>query len=114
MKYKREIYEVMKDLGMCPNNLGYKYSCHIINELLEESPDSHSAMSLYQSAAKEFDTPYTAVERAIRHAVEVVCANTSTEILRKYFGNCLSAKSGKVYNYTFLTCIAEYIRVYVL
>ena len=114
MKYKREIYEAMKELGVCPQNLGYTYACHIINEFLEGNYDMSRVTFAYRGAAKKFNTTHTRVERAIRHSVELVFNKDNNEILNKYFGNCININSGKVCNHTFLVCIVEYLKVYVL
>lgn len=116
MKYEREIYEVMKDLGVCPQNLGYTYSIYIVNEILVGNFNASTPIvkGIYPEVAEKFNTTGSRVERAIRHSVESICKNTDTEVLYKYFGNCLNPKSGKVSNHAFLVCIAEYIRVYML
>ena len=102
----------MKDVGVSPDKLGYKYSGFIINEILTNDPESMT--TLYNKAAEEFNSTYVRVERCIRHCVECAFIHTDTDTLNKYFGNCITTKSGKVANGAFLYSIAEYIKAYIL
>ena len=61
--------------------------------------------------AKKFHTTPSRVERAIRHAIEVTWDRGNIEALNNYFGNTVSAKSGKATNSQFIARIADKLRL---
>lgn len=61
---------------------------------------------MYPEIAKAFDTTASRVERAIRHAVEVVFDRTDPNVIYDYFGNVESMKGNQ-----FIAAVAEHIRM---
>lgn len=110
--HDKEIYKVLRDLGVPAHLKGYTYVCKVIN-LVMERPELMSSFvrNVYGIAARDLGTTPTRIERAIRHAIAYVFTNTDTDVLYQYFGHTISLKSGKVTNKCFVATIAEYIKL---
>lgn len=110
--HDKEIYEVLRDLGVPAHLKGYTYACKVIN-LAMERPElmSNFVRNVYGTVARDLGTTSARIERAIRHAIAYVFANTDTDVLYRYFGHTISLKSGKVSNKCFVATIAEYIKL---
>ena len=82
-----EISEILCRLGMPANLLGYQYLRYAIHAAMR-APEILRAMTkeLYPQVADEFRTTATGVERAMRHAIEVVWDRGNIEILENTFG----------------------------
>ena len=64
---------------------------------------------LYQKTARKHETTRTRVERAIRYAVEHAFDCGNVEIIERYFGHALSAKTGKATNKQFIETVVAVI-----
>ncbi len=62
---------------------------------------------LYPEVASVFDTRATRVERAIRHAIAVMCDRGNYDNLLDAFGSCISDGSGKPTNSEFIARVVE-------
>ena len=62
---------------------------------------------LYPAIAKKFDTTPSRVERAIRHAIEVVFNRGDLELLLQYFGYSINPQKGKATNSEFIATIVD-------
>ena len=102
----------LANLGVPANLKGYEYLKFGLSKVLE-NPTIIQGMTkeLYPTIAKEYDTTSSRVERAIRHAVEVMFDRVDPELLKEYFGNTISLKKDKPTNSEFLAQVAEYIRI---
>lgn len=111
--YARQIFEVLKDMGVGPNLKGYHYVSSIaLNMLNGKFSMSDKQMYIYKITAKQFNTTPSRLERAIRHLVECAFDVMPQDVIEKYFGNSVSFKSGKVVNSQFIASIVQYIKVY--
>ena len=103
------IRRVLKEIGVPPNILGYKYLQEAII-LVCEDEDSISQMTtkIYPTVAKRYSTTRHGVERCIRHAVELAFNNCcNKELLAEIFGKNMSNQS-KPANSVFIAAMAEY------
>lgn len=102
----------LTNLGVPANLMGYEYLKFGLSKVLE-NPVIIRRMTkeLYPAIAQEYGTTPSQVERAIRHAVEVMFDRVDPELLRKYFGNTISIKKDKPTNSEFLAQVAEHIRI---
>ena len=103
-----EISQTLRELGMPANLLGYQYFRFAIYAALR-SPEILRAITkkLYPQVAREFHATATGVERAMRHAIEVVWNRGNIEILEKYFGYTVDPNRGKPTNSEFVTLIVD-------
>lgn len=106
------ITEVMHQLGVPAHIKGYIYLRNAI-ELVIKDVELLGAVTkeLYPTVAKNFHTTPSRVERAIRHAIEVSWDRGNITALNKYFGNTVSANSGKPTNSQFIAKIADKLRL---
>lgn len=109
---RKEITKTLKNLGMPCHVLGWEYAREAILILLKDKEILRSiTKGLYPQLASKFNTTPSRVERAIRHAVELVWDRGDLEELEEYFGNTISKSRGKATNQEFLATIAEHIRL---
>ena len=115
MKTEYVVYEHLKHLGVPASLKGYKYLQLAVSLVLEE-PDIIEAVTkaLYPRVARMCDSTTSRVERSIRHAIEYVFSNTECDVLKKYFGNTISIRAGKLTNAQFIAGLAEHIKMEVL
>ena len=111
MSYEVPIYQSLKLLGVPASLKGYRYLTKALTMELE-SPGAIGRMTkyMYPEIAKACATTSSRVERAIRHAVEVVFDRTDSGVIYDYFGN-VSSTSGKLTNTQFIAAVAEHIRM---
>lgn len=111
MSYDVPIYKSLKLLGVPASLKGYRYLIKALTMELE-NPGAIDRMTkyMYPEIAKAFDTTASGVERAIRHAVEIVFDRTDPNVTYDYFGNVESMKS-KLTNTQFIAAVAEHIRM---
>lgn len=112
MNYKREVYEVLKDIGVPTNLRGYHYMLEMTEGFLTNrySRDDNFT-KIYKSVGEVFNCTYTSVERDIRHTIENVLEYADKEVLKKYFGGLINNRH-KVTNTEFVLGIVEYIKMY--
>ena len=103
-----EISQTLCELGMPASLLGYQYFRFAIHAAVR-NPEILRAITkeLYPQIAKEFRTTATGVERAMRHAIEVVWDRGNMGILEKYFGYTVDPNRGKPTNSEFISQIAD-------
>lgn len=65
---------------------------------------------LYPMVAKEYQTTYLRVGRAIRHAIGVAWSRGNPEFLNKLFGCSINPKRGKPTNSEFIALIVDMLR----
>lgn len=108
-----KILKILKQLGIAPDLLGYKYLAEAIDMVLKDDAILHSGVTkiLYPTVAKKFNTTPSRVERAIRHAVERAISMSNIELIEEIFGSIISMNTGKPTNSQFIGCVAEYVEV---
>ena len=111
MSYEVPIYQSLKLLGVPASLKGYRYLTKALTMELE-TPGAINRMTkhMYPEIAKVFNTTASSVERAIRHAVEVVFDRTDPNVVYDFFGNVESMR-GKLTNTQFIAAVAEHIRM---
>ena len=106
------VYHHLKQLGVPASIKGYRYLSDAIVHAIRD-PEVFGAITkrLYPAIAANNGTTASRVERDIRHAIEHVFDTTDPEVLRHYFGNTMSMRTGKLTNSQFMAGVAEYIRM---
>lgn len=107
-----KVVTLLRDIGIPANLLGYEYSKHALMILLD-NPNKvyHMTKSVYPEVAMQCKTTPSRVERAIRHAVEVMFNRVDPDVYESRFGNTVRMDKGKLTNSEFLGCLAEHLRI---
>lgn len=102
---------VLTEVGAPVSLIGHRYAVEAIC-IAAKDPDATNRMTryLYPTIAKRFDTTASAVERAILHLVESAFDNMDGDTLKKYFGNTVLRKNGRVTNGEFITRLGLVVR----
>ena len=108
---KKKIFNCLNELGVPFNLAGREYLETAILMVLERGKISITK-ELYPVVAEKHNTTASRVERSIRHSIEACIDNTDPETMEKYFGNTISACTGKTVNSSFVYGIAKYIEVF--
>lgn len=110
--YKNAISDILREIGVPANVLGYGYLREAVTLAITHSKEAHDVTKwLYITVADKFGTTGSRTERAIRHAVELAFERCDYDVLVKYFGNTISIKSGKLKNSEFIFGVADYIKL---
>lgn len=110
-----EITELLKEVGMPMNFLGFKYTRQFIFLVLQEKDEdvqSLKMMKYYEKIAKHYDSTVPRVDRSIRQAMKKTFSDMSPDIMRKYFGNTVISKTGKPTNTVFIKTMIEYLKLH--
>ena len=107
-----KITEILCDLGIPTNLLGYEYLRFAISIALTDRQCLYGITKiLYPTVAKEFKTSSSRVERAIRHAIEVASIRGDIDVFRKFFGNTINPDTGKPTNSEFISKIVDRLKM---
>jgi two-component system response regulator (stage 0 sporulation protein A) len=107
-----KITEILHHLGVPANIKGYLYLREAIELVINDIELLGSiTKKVYPHVSESFKTTPSRVERAIRHAIEVTWDRGNMQALNNYFGNTVSAKSGKATNSQFIARIADKLRL---
>lgn len=103
------VTEYLNELRIPAHLKGY----HYLRDALKMSIEDMSCVKMvtilmYPEIAKKYDTTPSRVERAIRHAVEVMCARKNTKLLKEIFGYVPEKRPA---NSEVIATIADYIRI---
>lgn len=105
-----EISDILCQLGMPSNLLGYRYLRFAIHATVQEPELLRSVTKiLYPMVAEEFRTSASGIERAMRHAIEVVWDRGDPDVLQDYFGNTIDPGRGKPTNTEFIAKIVDHL-----
>ncbi|MGP3777496.1 sporulation transcription factor Spo0A [Halanaerobium saccharolyticum] len=109
--YKPLITKIIQELGIPAHIKGYRYVRQAV-ELVIKDMDLLGAVTkeLYPQVAEKFDSTPSRVERAIRHAIDVVWQRGNQKALEKYFKNNIN-ENVKPTNSQFIARIADTIMV---
>ncbi|MFP4198852.1 MAG: sporulation transcription factor Spo0A [Halanaerobium sp.] len=109
--FKALITEIIQELGIPAHIKGYRYVRKAV-ELVIKDMDLLGAVTkeLYPQIAEEFDSTPSRVERAIRHAIDVVWQRGNQEALEKHFKNNIN-ENVKPTNSQFIARLADTIMV---
>lgn len=107
---KKEIYQILKDLGMPMHITGYVFTRKAVEMIMNDKSYSvNITKRLYPELAKEYNSTSSRVERAIRHAVESTFYKGNMEKLHEVFAHTISIDNGKCTNSQFITGLSEYL-----
>lgn len=102
------IDDILGEIGVAPNLLGYDYSAYAIKLILKDRVYLEQiTIRLYPEVAAKFNTTSNRVERAIRHAVTTVFDRTGADELDRIFGNTVDVNKGKLTNSEFLAFVSK-------
>lgn len=85
---------------------GFRYSRQAIL-MLSENPDQQVTKEVYPAIAKQFSTSNTAVEKAIRSAIDTAWESRNDRLWRQYFNPAPNGQIPKPTNTQFLTRLAD-------
>lgn len=112
MERTTHITKTLKEVGISPRFLGYKYLTDAITAVIDDKTLLRRRVTkeLYPNIAKKNKTTATRVERAIRHCIETAYDRGNLELLNEMFGYSISPSKGKATNTEFIATVAEYIK----
>lgn len=105
-----QLHDLLLTLGMPPNIIGYSHILYSM-ELILEQPEYLNSVTkgLYIDVAKKFHTTPAAVERAIRHAINITWLHGNPDFIAHMFKNCVRADKVIPSNSLFLARLYFYI-----
>lgn len=104
------ISNILRELGMPANLLGYTYTRAAIRMVCENMELIHNVTkALYPELAEIYNTTSSRAERAIRHAIEVVWTRGNITKMDELFGYTINSNAGKPTNSEFIAMIADHI-----
>ena len=109
---ERNVSDVLKQIGVPPHILGYKYlRSAIILGFQDEKMMNFVTKKLYPRIAQDYETTPSRVERSIRHAIEVAWSRGNVEILHEIFGYTICSERGKPTNSEFMALITDCLKL---
>lgn len=107
---RSKITNLLKQLGIPANIKGYYYLRSAVEIASEDMSLIYQITKrLYPSIADMYDTTWTRVERAIRHAIEVSWNRGDLALQKEIFGYTIDQNKGKPTNSEFIAMISDYI-----
>lgn len=102
---RRKCEEILLQLGITPNLLGYTYIADAV-EIIGKEDEKVKTTALYEIIAERHETTYHKVERPIRHAISKV--DVDCEAFKECFNNAnmKNKKNGHITNTVFLYTLA--------
>lgn len=106
----RKIHEVLLNIGIPPNVLGYCYILYAL-ELILFKPEYLRLITteLYPAIAERFNTTPSRVERDIRTAINTAWLRGDLVYINRTFGSCVDPNRGVPSNSLFLSRVYYYI-----
>ena len=104
------VYEYLKEFGLPTSVKGFKYLTDAIIMYNEPGMDSVTK-SLYPKIGKKRNTTGQRVERAIRHAIEIIWSRGNTKMIDELFGYSIDSKKGRPTNSEFISRISVEIEM---
>lgn len=106
---REKVKNALMELGANPANKGFRYTVEAVVLINEDSSWLDKITGLYTKVASIGDASATGsrVERAIRHMIEGISANSSLGVFQKYFP---SNHNGKITNSMFLASLYYNLR----
>lgn len=102
--------DVLAELGVPDSIAGHRYLLRAIQLQMECSTPAVYYKWLIPTVAKELGATERAVERGMRHCVDLCFERADHEVIRKYFGNAVDPDRGKVGAKQFVVRIANIMR----
>ncbi len=106
------VTNVIHEVGVPAHIKGYQYLREAIMMVVNDIDIINQiTKQLYPEIAEKYKTTPSRVERAIRHAIEVVWGRGQTDTVESIFGYTVSASKGKPTNSEFIAMIADKLRL---
>jgi two-component system response regulator (stage 0 sporulation protein A) len=109
---ERNVTRLIREVGVPAHIKGYQFLRDAIIMVVNDM-DAISSITklLYPAIAKRYNTTSPRVERAIRHAVEVVWERGETDVLKRIFGYTVVATMERPSNSEFIATISDTLRL---
>ncbi len=105
----KRISITLKKLGISPSKEGYFYLKDCIYICISEN--IRFPRDLYPKIAKKYNKKTSAIEKAIRTAIEIGWTNCDYSFSEELFANTINYEKGKPTNYEFIATITEDINL---
>ena len=106
------VTNVIHEVGVPAHIKGYQYLREAIIMVINDiDVINQITKCLYPQIANKFHTTPSRVERAIRHAIEVVWGRGEQKTVENIFGYTISAAKGKPTNSEFIAMISDKLRL---
>jgi two-component system response regulator (stage 0 sporulation protein A) len=107
------IMDILKKVGTPPSLIGYNYAIQAVKfAIADPSYLRDITKRLYPDIAAVYNTTPSRVERAIRHAVEVIFDRGDMDNIVSVFGNTMSISKGKLTNSEFIAAVANEVNTF--
>ena len=112
MERTTHITKTLKELGISPRLLGYKYLTDAITMVIDDETlvQRRVTKELYPNIAKKNNTSMSRVERAIRTCIITSYDRGNLKLLNEMFGYSISPRTGTATNTEFIATVAEYVK----
>jgi len=102
------IMDILKKVGMPPSLIGHNYAVQAVKfAIADPSYLRDITKRLYPDIAVMYGTTPSRVERAIRHAIEVVFDRGDMDYIVSVFGNTMATAKGKLTNSEFVAAVTN-------
>ena len=109
---RREISLLVRNLGIPAHIKGCRYiKCGILMAMEDANSVNYITKSLYPDIAKKYKTTIGSVERAIRHAVDIVWIRGNKQLLGEIFGTFVIEQQERPTNSEFIAAVADWMRL---
>ncbi|MFR2775081.1 MAG: sporulation transcription factor Spo0A [Anaerostipes sp.] len=109
---RRDVSLLARELGIPAHIKGYQYlRSGIVMAVEDSNMVNYITKLLYPSIAKEYKTTSSSVERAIRHAIDIVWNRGNQKLLGEIFGSFVHSGQDRPTNSEFIAVIADRIRL---
>ena len=109
---RKDVSLLARDLGIPAHIKGYQYiRSGIVMAVEDSNMVNYITKLLYPSIAKEYKTTSSSVERAIRHAIDIVWNRGNQKLLGEIFGSFVHSGQDRPTNSEFIAVIADRIRL---
>ena len=109
---EKDVTDMIHEIGVPAHIKGYQYLREAIMMSVED-PVMISSITkiLYPTVAKKNQTTSSRVERAIRHAIDIVWIKGNQELLKEIFGTFVMEGQERPTNSQFIAAVADWMRL---
>lgn len=109
---QRQISFLVRNLGVPAHIKGCRYMKYAILMAIEDcNRINYITKLLYPEIAKKCKTTTSSVERAIRHAIDIVWIKGNQELLKEIFGTFVMEGQERPTNSQFIAAVADWMRL---
>lgn len=109
---RRQISFLVRNLGVPAHIKGCRYMKYAILMAIEDcNRINYITKLLYPEIAKKCKTTTSSVERAIRHAIDIVWIKGNQELLKEIFGTFVMEGQERPTNSQFIAVVADWMRL---